>query len=259
MMLQGSQKIPLNFTAEYNFEGIIALSNCSGALIRLENSRETDFAMIMTNGHCLEGGMPQAGEVIYGRASKRTFRLYDASNRMVDGRLIATQIIYSTMTKTDLTLYKLNETYADIQAKYNVRPLTLSSQRPQLSDSVEVISGYWNRGYSCQIEAFIPTLKEDNWIMKDAIRFSRPGCNTIGGTSGSPILLAGTRTVIGVNNTGNDGGHKCRMNNPCEIDEAGNINAYRGYAYGQQTYWVYSCLNSLNELDLAKPGCLLPK
>jgi hypothetical protein len=49
------------------------------------------------------------------------------------------------------------------------------------------------------------------------------------------------------------------MNNPCEIDEKGNVTATRGFSYGQQTYWVYSCLNQYNELDLSVAGCLLPK
>ncbi len=253
-----SQPLPQNFTSAYNFEGIVALNNCSGALIKLENSLENDSALILTNGHCLENGMPKAGEVVYGRNSSRTFRLYDANNRMVAGHLTATQIVYSTMTRTDMTIYKLKETYSEIKTKYNVNPLILSSQHPALSVSVEVISGYWNRGYSCNIESFVTQLKEDQWTMEDSIRFSRPGCNTIGGTSGSPIILAGSRTVIGVNNTGNDGGHKCTMNNPCEVDSTGNVNAYRGYSYGQQTYWVYSCLNQFSEIDLNISGCLLP-
>ncbi len=40
-----------NFTAQYDFEGIVALSNCSGSLIRLENSKDSDKAMVLTNGH----------------------------------------------------------------------------------------------------------------------------------------------------------------------------------------------------------------
>ena len=253
-----AESLPANFTADYNFEGIVALSNCSGSLIRLENSRDTDKALILTNGHCLETGMPDMGEVVYGKPSSRTFRLYDAKNNGV-GRLTATEIVYSTMTKTDMTIYKLRETYADILSKYKVNALTLSSAHPSVQDPIEVISGYWNRGYACSIEAFIPTLKEDQWTMNDSIRYSRPGCNTIGGTSGSPIIKAGTRTVIGVNNTGNESGYKCTMNNPCEIDEAGNTKAYRGYSYGQETFWVYSCLNQYNELDLSVAGCMLPK
>ena len=252
------QSLPANFTASYNFEGIVALSNCSGSLIRLENSRDTDKALILTNGHCLETGMPEAGQVVYGQPSSRSFRLYGADNNNA-GRLNATQVVYSTMTKTDITIYKLRETYADIKSNFNVNALTLSSQHPTVSDPIEVISGYWNRGYSCGVEAFIPQIKEDQWTMQDSIRYSRPGCNVIGGTSGSPVIKAGTRTVIGVNNTINEDGETCTMNNPCEVDQNGNRSAHRGYGYGQETYWVYSCLNQYNEIDLSVAGCLLPK
>ncbi|MBC7464820.1 MAG: serine protease, partial [Bdellovibrio sp.] len=80
---------------------------------------------------------------------------------------------------------------------------------------------------------------------------------TIGGTSGSPITKAGTKIVIGINNTGNEDGQKCTMNNPCEIDLQGNITFTKGVSYGQQTYQIYSCLNTARELDLTVQGCLL--
>jgi len=247
--------LPAYFSTNYDFEGIVALSNCSGSLIRLENSRDTDQAMVLTNGHCLETGMPRPGTFVYGKTSNRSFQVYDSNSRV--GRVTATQIIYSTMTKTDMTLYKLKETYADIKANFNVNALVLDSKHPNVNDGMEVISGYWNRGYSCNIETFVSQLREDGWTMNDSIRYSRPGCEVIGGTSGSPIIRKNTRTVIGVNNTGNEDGLQCLMNNPCEIDENGNISAHKDYSYGQQTYTVYSCLNQYNEIDLSVPGCQL--
>lgn len=249
------ESLPAAFTSNYDFEGIVGLSNCSGSLIRLENSRDTDKGLILTNGHCLEAGMPQPGTFVYGKPSSRWFNLYNSTGRV--GRVTASQIVYSTMTKTDMTIYKLNETYEQIMAAYKVRPLTLSSQRSAIGTPMQVISGYWNRGYSCNIEAFINTLKEDRWTMNDSIRYSRPGCLVIGGTSGSPVIQTGTRTVIGVNNTGNEDGESCTMNNPCEIDEKGVTSAHKDYSYGQQTFQVYSCLNQYNEIDLSVNGCQL--
>src|SRR5437868_626839 len=83
------QSLPATFTQDFNFEGIVALSNCSGSLIRLENARDTDKGLILTNGHCLEFGMPQPGQIVYGKPSKRTFRLFDANNDIV-GKVTAT-------------------------------------------------------------------------------------------------------------------------------------------------------------------------
>lgn len=250
------QSLPENFTSNFNFEGIVALSNCSGSLIRLENSRDTDRALILTNGHCLETGMPKPGQFVYGKPSSRTFKLYNAQDRVV-ARLNAIEVVYSTMTQTDMTIYKVKETYEEIKSQYNVNALMLSSVHPSVSDPIEVISGYWNRGYSCAIEAFVTELREAGWSMKDSIRYTRPGCVVIGGTSGSPVIHRDTRMVLGVNNTGSESGSKCTMNNPCEVDAAGKIFAQKDYSYGQQTYLVYTCLNQNNEIDLSVSGCQL--
>lgn len=246
------------FTAQYDFEGIVALSNCSGSLIRLENSKDSDKAMVLTNGHCLETGMPRPGQVFVNKSSNRTFRLLNTNAQGV-GTLSATKIMYAAMTKTDMAIYQLRETYAEIKSQFNINALTLSSKGPQVGEKIEVRSGYWKRGYSCGVEAIVPKLMEAGWTCEQSIRYSRPGCEVIGGTSGSPIVLTGTRTVVGVNNTGNEDGDMCTMNNPCEIDEMGNKTAVQGYSYAQQTQWFYTCLNSNNEMDMQRADCQLAK
>lgn len=248
--------LPPSFTANYNFEGIVALDNCSGSLVRFEHSQDSDLAMVLTNGHCLEGGMPKPNTYVSNKPSTRKFRVLNASGANL-GTVVASKIIYGTMTGTDMALYLLTETHAAIQTKFKVRPLTMTSAHPTVGMSMEVISGFWKKGYSCQVEAFIPQLKEGGWMMTDSIRYSRPGCEVVGGTSGSPIVLANSRTVIGVNNTGNEDGQVCTVNNPCEIDEAGNISAVKGYSYGQQTYQVYTCVNANKDFDLSVEGCAL--
>jgi V8-like Glu-specific endopeptidase len=249
--------LPSSFTSDYNFEGIVALSNCSGALVRFETSKDSDHAVVLTNGHCLESGFPEPGSYVYGKPSTRLLNLMDANGETA-GQLRANRIVYSTMTDTDVTIYSVTDSYATILSKYGVHALTLSSKHPEIQQNMEVISGYWHRGYSCQIESFIPQLKEEEWTWKDSIRYSRPGCEVIGGTSGSPIVLKETRTVIGINNTGNEDGESCTRNNPCEIDASGGITYHQGYSYGEETHQIYSCLNAYNEIDLSIAGCLLP-
>lgn len=249
--------LPLTFTGSYNFEGIVSLSNCSGSLVRFENSQDTDMAMVLTNGHCLEGGFVRPNEVIVDQVSNRSFSILDSQGSTL-GRVGASRIIYATMTKTDMTLYRLQTTFAAIKKDFGISPLTMASTPPQINDSIEVISGYWRRGYACGVERFVTELREANWIFADSLRYTRPGCETVGGTSGSPVILAGTRTVVGVNNTGNEDGFRCTMNNPCEVDSSGSITFEKGVSYGQQTYWVYSCLETDGSLNLKKPGCLLP-
>ncbi len=253
---QHNYSLPFSLTANYNFEGIVALDNCSGSLVQLEGAPDTDLALVFTNGHCLEGGFTPAGQVVSHQRSSRRFNIMNPDTSTAVS-LRATEIVYSSMTKTDLTIYKLGVTYAEIKAKHNVRPLVLASTRPTETTPIEIISGYWKRGYSCAIESFIPQLREDQWTWVDSVRYSRPGCETIGGTSGSPVIQAGTRRMIAINNTGNESGGRCTMNNPCEVDAQGNITWTEGVSYAQQTYWVYSCLNANREIDLTVPGCQL--
>lgn len=244
--------------APYNFDGIIALSNCSGSIIKLEGMSDSDKAYILTNGHCLVGGFLAHGQHVYKQPIKRTINVLNSMGQS-QGYIYAFEIAYATMTNTDLALYRVNETYAEIYNKFKVTPFILDSQKPVPGTQIDIISGYWRRGYSCGLEAIIPELHEDQWRFKEALRYSTPGCNIVGGTSGSPVIKSGAKIVIGVNNTYNEAGRSCTMNNPCEVDENGQKSIIRGRGYGQQTYNVYSCLNANFDIDLSIPGCSLPQ
>ncbi len=256
--IPAAHSLPATFTADYDFEGIVKLSNCSGSLIQLENAKDTDLGLVLTNGHCLEAGFLRPGAFLFKSQSSRTFTLLNREAQRA-GTVRAQHILYGTMTKTDMAIYRLTETYEQIRAKYGIRPYKLSSQHPEQNAAVEVISGFWSRGYSCRIDRFVYSLKEASYLWNDSIRYTQPGCETIGGTSGSPLVLKGSKIVIGVNNTGNDDGEECTMNNPCEIDESGQVSFRRGHSYAQQTHWVYTCLNEAgDDMNLARPGCQLP-
>ncbi len=244
-----------NLAADYDFQGIVALSNCSGSLVRFDDSLDTDKAMVLSNGHCT--GMIDPGKVVLNQSNTRSFDVLGAKANKL-GTVRAQKLLYATMTKTDMSLYQLRETYADIRSKFNIEALTLSREAPELGTEIEVISGYWKRGYSCAVEAVAPVLKEGKWSFEDSIRYTST-CDVIGGTSGSPVLATGTRTVVAVNNTGNTSGRKCEVNNPCEVNEDGTIVYQKGYSYAQQTVWIYSCRNEQGVIDVQVPGCLLPR
>ena len=243
-------------TKDFDFEGIVALNNCSGSLVRFEESKDSDPGMVLTNGHCL--GFLDPGEVIFNQRNNRQFRFLDTEANTV-GRVRATKILYATMTDTDMALYELSKSFAEIEDQINVRPLILAKDRASEGVGIEIVSGYWRRGYRCALDSFIFELREGRWSFTDSIKYTQPGCNVIGGTSGSPIIEAGTRMVIGVNNTGNESGRRCSLNNPCEVDEQGEVTVDRGAGYGQQTYWIYSCLDTQLQLDLDLESCQLPK
>lgn len=252
--------INLNFSQKslvtFDFEGIVKLSNCSGSLIRFNGQPDTSNAYVLTNGHCLGRPFLKPGQARINVPSDRKMKIADSKMNFID--VTAKRLVYGTMTGTDVAIYELYESYEDI-SQFGIEPFELDTQRPFVGMDIEVISGYWERGYSCHIDAFVFELRESDWTFKDSIRYSKTGCKVIGGTSGSPVIQKNTRTVVGVNNTGNDDGRQCSMNNPCEVDENGRIRVFHKRGYGQQTYQFYSCLTPDFQIDVNLPACELTK
>lgn len=247
------------YAASVDFTAIVALSNCSGSLVRFKSSKTSDNAMVLTNGHCVGGGFIKPGDARVGETSARTFNLLPSSGSGSLGTLRASQLMYATMTGTDMALYKLTSTYAQIAARYRVAPLNITDRHPTAGTAIRIPSGFWRRIYSCSIERFVPELREGSWIWKDSIRYKNPGCEVIGGTSGSPIISVDSYEVIGINNTGNESGGRCTVNNPCEVDSMGNVSFEKGASYGQQLHHIYACIKDDGGLDLNLPGCTLQK
>ncbi|MET9621762.1 serine protease [Streptomyces sp. NPDC006464] len=240
-----------------DFAGTVALSNCSGSLVRTPGSLPGDPALVLSNGHCLETGFPAAGEVVKDQRSSRSFSLLNSAGSKV-ATLRAGKIAYATMTDTDISIYQLTKTYAQIQSQYGISALTLDDVRPAQGSAIKVVSGYWKRVYSCNVDGFAYRLKEGEWTWKDSVRYTS-SCNTIGGTSGSPVIDTTTGKVVAVNNTGNESGERCTVNNPCEIDQSGTVTVRQGINYAQQTYTIVPCVGAGNVIDLNRPGCVLPK
>lgn len=248
----------LKSAAGYDFEGIVKLSNCSGSLVMFHGMPFTAKAVVMTNGHCIQkpGGYLNPGEVWVNKPIAREMKLFDRNMKLFP--IKATKILYATMTNTDIAFYELSQTYAEIMRTTMVRPFMLDSFRPSIAQPIEIISGYWDRGYSCEIDNFVFQVKEGAWTWTDSIRYTE-GCDTIGGTSGSPLIAKGEKRVVGVNNTSNESGERCTLNNPCEVSANGDIHFQKGVRYGQQSYNVYTCLTPAFSFDLSRSTCELPK
>ncbi|MGW2614885.1 S1 family peptidase [Streptomyces sp. NPDC001500] len=240
-----------------NLAGTVALSNCSGSVIRFPSSLDTDPALVLSNGHCLSTGFPEPGEVLVNQASSRTFGLLNSAGTRV-ATLRASKLAYGTMTDTDVSIYQLTSTYASIKNAYGISALTVQDTHPVAGTAITVASGYWKRLYSCNIDAFVYRLKEGDWTWKDSVRYTS-ACQTIGGTSGSPVIDQSTGKVVAVNNTGNEDGQRCTENNPCEVDANGNVTVREGINYAQETYLIPACFTTGNQLSLNKSGCTLPK
>ncbi|MFD9393668.1 serine protease [Streptomyces sp. NPDC060000] len=240
-----------------NLAGTVALSNCSGSVVRFPNSLDTDPALVLSNGHCLSTGFPEPGEVLVNQSSSRTFGLLNSSGTRV-ATLRASKLAYGTMTDTDISIYQLTSTYAAIKSSYGISALTVQNTHPTAGTAITVASGYWKTLYSCSIDGFVYRLKEGDWTWKDSVRYTS-ACQTIGGTSGSPVIDQSTGKVVAVNNTGNEDGERCTENNPCEVDASGNVTVREGINYAQETYLIPACFTTGNQLNLSASGCTLPK
>ncbi|MCX4971756.1 serine protease [Streptomyces sp. NBC_00554] len=240
-----------------NLAGTVALSNCSGSVVRFPNSLDTDPALVLSNGHCLSTGFPEPGEVLVNQASSRTFGLLNSAGTRV-ATLRASKLAYGTMTDTDVSIYQLTSTYATIKSSYGISALTVQNTHPTAGTAITVASGYWKTLYNCNIDGFVYRLEEGDWTWKDSVRYTS-ACQTIGGTSGSPVIDQSTGNVVAVNNTGNEDGGTCTVNNPCEVDESGNVTVREGINYAQETYLIPACFTTGNQLNLSASGCTLPK
>lgn len=242
--------------AATDFSGIVALSDCSGAIVRWTSSAATDPALMLTNGHCYKFFGPR--EVIVNLPSVRSVTLLKADGSTA-GTVQTTTLLYGTMWQTDVSLYQLSLTYRQLKRQYGVPAITISDHHAvDKHQPISIISGYWKTEYDCDLNAFAYRLHENGWTWRKSLRYEDGGCQIIGGTSGSPVLDA-NRMEIGINNTIDEAdGDPCSLDNPCEQNHKGQIHSYPNRGYGQEVWLFYTCLND-NKIDLDKVGCKLPQ
>jgi hypothetical protein len=238
-----------------NFSGTVALSNCSGSIVRWTTSQTTDKAMMLSNGHCYD--FMGSRQVVVNQPYVRDVDLLN-SDGSVAHTVQTVTLLYATMWRTDVSLYQLSQTYQELQSMYGVPSFTLADTKPSpKTQPIEVLSGYWRLAYDCNLNGFAYRLHEDVWTWNMSLRYSDGGCQVIGGTSGSPVLDA-NRVQIGINNTINEDGGRCTFDNPCEENRQGKITVHIHRGYGQQTWVFYTCLDGTT-INLSKAGCRLPK
>lgn len=243
------------YALDARFEGTVDLSNCSGFVFKSPEMSEDRKALIMTNGHCLQnflGGMIlKPGEARANRNNAR--RIGIVTERGSKLKLSTKRLVYATMTGTDMTVYELALSYREL-ADRGIRPFIMGAT-PVEGMKVDVISGHKNNFNSCSIER-IGATREGGYMFIEALRFSSE-CTQGNGTSGSPVLLAGTREVVGIANSYNANGSACGNNNPCEVTSSGEVEVFHESRYGQQTLGILKCLTDSG--FVASEGCPLTR
>ncbi|MEU1734084.1 serine protease [Streptosporangium sp. NPDC020145] len=243
--------------AATDFTGTAVAGGCSGSLVRAPATTADDKALVLTNGHCYEGAWPVPDEALVDQPSHLLIDLLGREGEPAV-TLHAARAVYVTMTGTDIALYRLETTYRQLERDHRLRPLTMSTDRPAPGTDIRVISAGTKKIFSCGIDTLVYRVLEVGYMTKDVIRYT-PRCDTGPGTSGSPIVDAGSGKVVGINNTSNRDGRRCTLDNPCEMNRDGAVSVRKGASYGTQTYQLAACVAAGNELDLERPGCTLPR
>ncbi|GAA3851649.1 trypsin-like serine protease [Streptomyces sedi] len=237
-----------------NVEGAADLGTCAGSVVSTPASRPEDPALLLTNGHCVEGERPAPGAALVDQPADREVPIADRQGYpRTTAR--AERLVYATMTGTDIALYRLDKTYAQLEAE-GAKVFRLASDPVRAGDPLTL--AYTSARLSCEADAVVPHLREGGYQQDNSIRYATSGdCAPWPGTSGSPLLAPDGDTVVGIHNTHNRDGEECTDNNPCEVASDGTVTSVRGRGYGQQVHLIADCLTEGSVLDLSREGCVL--
>ncbi|MEU9183233.1 trypsin-like serine protease [Streptomyces sp. NPDC048484] len=237
-----------------NVEGAADLGTCAGSVVSTPVSRPQDPALLLTNGHCVQGERPAPGTALVDQPADREVPIADRQG-YPQSTARAKRLVYATMTGTDIALYRLDKTYAQLKAE-GAKVFRLASTPVRAGDPLTL--AYTGGRLACKAEAVVPHLREGGYQMDNSIRYATSdGCNPWGGTSGSALLAPDGNTVVGIHNTHNETGEQCTDNNPCEVGPDGAVTSVQGRGYGQQVQLMAACLTEGSKLDLSHRGCTL--
>ncbi|WP_066361947.1 trypsin-like serine protease [Herbidospora mongoliensis] len=239
-----------------NVEGAVSLGDCVGSVVRTSTSRPQDPALLLTNGHCVEGKRPAPGTALVDRPADRVVPIADRQG-YPKVTAHANRLVYATMTGTDIALYRLDKTYAQLKAR-GAKVFRLTSAPVRAGDRLTL--AYSARRLKCSAQAVVEHLREGGYQQNDAIRYAAADdCAPGHGMSGSALLAPDGITIVGIHNTHNEAGGRCTDDNPCEVSPRGAVTSVKGRSYGQQVFTIGACLTKGSRLDLSRKGCTLTR
>jgi V8-like Glu-specific endopeptidase len=237
--------------------GAILSTGCSTSVVRVAASRPTDPALLLTNGHCATP-WPKPGRADVDRAARHRVALNDATSNAV-ARATTTRLLYATMTGTDLALYRLDQSYAQLAAR-GLPARELSTTGPALGDKLAMHVGSEQKTFTCTVAALVPAVREAGYTQRNVVRYATDRtCKPEGGTSGSPLIDLRTGLIVAIHNSHSYGdGKPCTEGNPCEVAPDGTTTSVKDRAYAQQTAGLAACIDAGSVLVAGRPGCVLP-
>lgn len=228
---------------------------CSGVLVRVNRGSEQP-AVLLTNGHCATNKSIATDDALVNVPYERgEISLYFGGETSV--AVTPARVLYATRTGTDIALIELKSTYGELEAK-GAKVYEVSDVDAKPTTDIQLVSGFWKEKNLCAISHIVPNLVEDVWTTRDSYALKDP-CPTQGGWSGTPMIDPTTQKIVGILNTTNVAGQLCTLDNPCEVDSAGNRLAFNGRTYGQRTSPIVDCFDRNGEFKLSAAACHLTK
>lgn len=254
-----------------NGVGVVRINRswCSGTLIAQPGSANDPkaSAYVVTNGHCIGGGLPDPGEIIAGAAPRvpnYQFHLNfyrDSMNKV--RRIDVKRIAYATMKSTDIAVLELAIPLQQLRAE-GFHPIEMATTALQPGEKVENIGNpvsgmreLYMRRSTCEAGATV-NFREGDFHFEGA---NRHRCSIMGGSSGSPLISLETGRLVAVVNTAVDDepGEVCSLDHPCEVAADGTITMLPQENYAQRTFAIPSCFDPMGAFDLSLTGCQLEK
>lgn len=236
---------------------LASTSGCSAGYVDVGRARSAK-AVVVTNGHCASN-LLEARMAMVNQPANKAFNIFTADGGAVS--VTGTRLMYATLMDTDIALYELRETNAELEAR-GLRPFPFYSGEAPVGSTVRVTSGYWRETQRCALERRVHRIVEgfgtdisDPSIATRAFALSRD-CTIRGGYSGTPIIDDATDTVIAMAFTGAEGNRACAESSPCEEAPNGRRTYRRGTSYAARVDQLADCLQD-GEINLALPTCTL--
>lgn len=259
---------------DFDYNGMVKIlgehEECSGAVVRFKGQAWSSKAFVLTSGHCLFGverAFHRRQMVYQDIAISRT--LNQLRMEAMDGDRFGHQVkvkklVYATTYTVDAALFQLGETYNDL-LDMGVLPFDMSDSPPKMGIEIDIVSGLLGRGSRCRIVGHVHEffIEEDDIFLRNSPTYH---CRLGSGTSGSPLVERGTRTILAIHSALWIGGRRVRINDcPSGIlDVCRRVNPHRNRArvksteFASQIHVFSRCFNSQFKIDLNLSGCELP-
>jgi hypothetical protein len=164
------------------------------------------------------------------------------------------------MNKSDIAVYQLPITYAELKNK-KIEPFIIDkSPKIEPGETLYIASGYWKDLSECNVQDTKLNIREHIWDWDNVIRLSGEKCSVKDGASGSPLISKNLK-VLGIFNTYSEDvfAAPCSLSNPCQITDDGNTNSFQADVFATNVSSLYLCLNENNVFDPNTVGCPFKK